>query len=36
MDYVIDDGRLLGLDFGDWSILLGGLALTAALLALLV
>jgi hypothetical protein len=29
--YVINDGRLLGFDFGDWSLLLTGLALTALL-----
>ena len=32
---ITDDGRLLGFDTGDWSMLLGGFVL-AGLLALLV
>jgi hypothetical protein len=35
MSRVMADGRLLGFDSGDWSMLLGGFAL-AGLLALLV
>ena len=29
--HVINEGRLFGLNFGDWSILLVGLALTGSL-----
>ena len=29
--HLINEGRLLGLNFGDWSILIAGLALTGSL-----
>jgi hypothetical protein len=34
--HMLADGRLLGFGIGDWSMLLGGVAVTAGLLMLLL